>query len=99
MRKWLILLIVLVIAGLIFEEWHGKKKTDVIVNILDSIPYIDTIAVKDGHTKQDIVTFTNAETSFSDMVEVYDLPYYNLKWSERKLLRGRPLRSSRVFKR
>lgn len=61
------------------------------MNILDSIPYIDAIAVKDGNTKQEIVTFTNVDPSFSDMVDVYDLPYYHkLKWSERKLLRGKP---------
>ena len=90
MRKWLILLIVLVIAGLIFGEWHGKKKTNVIVNILDSIPYIDAIAVKDGNTKQEIVTFTKVDPSFSDMVDVYDRPYYNLIRSEKKLLKGKP---------
>ena len=90
-RKWITLIIVLVIAGLIFGNWLGKKKTNVIVNILDRIPYIDAIAVKDGNTKQEIVTFTNVDPSFSDMVEVYDLPYYHkLKWSERKLLRGKP---------
>lgn len=90
-RKWITLIIILVIAGLIFGYWQGQKKTNVIVNILDSIPYIDAIAVKDGNTKQEIVTFTNVDPSFSDMVDVYDLPYYHkLKWSERKLLRGKP---------
>ena len=99
-RKWITLIIVLVIVGLIFGNWQGKKKTNVIVNILDSIPYIDAISVKDGNTKQEIVTFTNADPSFSDMVDVYDMPYYHkLKWSERKLLRGETLRRGGVFKR
>ena len=90
-RKWITLIIVLVIVGLIFGNWQGKKKTNVIVNILDSIPYIDAIAIKDGNTKQEIATFTNVDPTFSAMVEVYDLPtYYDLKWSERKLLKGKP---------
>ena len=76
---------------MIFGDWQGQKKINVIGNILDSIPYIDAIAIKDGNTKQEIATFTNVDPSFSAMVEVYDLPtYYDLKWSERKLLRGKP---------
>ena len=90
MRKWLILIIVLAIGGTIFGIWQEKKKTKIIVNVLDSIPYIDSITVKDGETKQNILTFTNVDPSFSNMVEIYDLPYYDLKWSERKLLRGKP---------
>ena len=90
MRKWLIVIIVFAIEGTLFGTWLGQKKTKVIVNILDSIPYIDAITVKDGETKEEILAFTNADPHFSDMIEIYDLSYYDLKWSERKLLKGKP---------
>lgn len=35
-------------------------------------------------------TLKNTDSSFSGILEIYDLPYYDLKWEERKLLKGKP---------
>lgn len=63
---------ILVIGGLIFGIWLGEKNTKVIVNILDSIPDIDSIMVKEGETKENILAFTNVDPSFSNMVDGFN---------------------------
>lgn len=91
MRKSIILIIgILLGAALIGTGWLEYRNTKVIEEILNNYPYIDSISVKDGKTKEEILTFTSLDPSFSDTVELYKLSYHGLKWSERKLLKGKP---------
>jgi hypothetical protein len=90
MRKWVILIAVIAFGGAMFVTWLEERKPKVIGDILYSIPDIDSIAVKDGKTKEEILILTNLETYSSGMVEIFELPYKDLKWSERKLLKGEP---------
>ncbi|MFJ7936325.1 hypothetical protein [Sporosarcina sp. NPDC096371] len=93
MRKWVILIIVIVLGGAMFITWLEERNLKVTGNTLNSIPDIDSIVVKDGKTKEEeVLTLTNAGTSFSpSMAEIYELPIIDLKWSERKLLKGEPI--------
>lgn len=90
MRKWVILIVVISLGGVIFGTWLEQRKNAVVGNILNSVQLIDSIRVKDGESKEEILTFTKLDPSFFDMVEIYKLPYKDLKWSERKLLKEKP---------
>lgn len=90
MRKWVILIIIIAIGGILFGTFLEQKKPKVVGKILNSIPFIDSITVKDGKTKEEILTLTNLDPSISDMAEIYKLPYLDLKWAERKLLKKDP---------
>ncbi|MFS0674722.1 hypothetical protein [Ornithinibacillus sp. 179-J 7C1 HS] len=58
-------------------------------NIIDSVPIIDSITAKDGKTKEEILTVTTSDDSFDKMVEIYHF-YYDLKWSEKVILKDDP---------
>lgn len=90
MKKWLILFIVIILGGLIFVSWQEEKKVNEMVQILDRIHSIDLIIVKDGKSREELLNFTSSDSSFSKMADIYHMPYYDLKWSERKLLNEEP---------
>jgi len=90
MRKWIIFFIVIVLGGLIFVAWEEEKKDKEVVKILDRIPFVDSILVKDGKSEEKLLDFTSLDSSFLQMVNVYQKPYYDLKWSEKKLLKEEP---------
>ena len=90
MRKWIIFFIVIVLGGLIFVAWEEEKKDKEVVKILDRIPFVDSILVKDGKSEEKLLDFTSSDSSFLQMVNVYQKPYYDLKWSEKKLLKEEP---------
>lgn len=58
-------------------------------NIIDSVPIIDSITAKDGKTKEEILTVTTSDDSFDKMVDIYHF-YYDLKWSEKVILKDDP---------
>lgn len=49
--------------------------------------------VKDARTGKQIIEFTRKDDLFSEMINIYQLPYYDLTWSERKLLKHKPFRT------
>lgn len=65
MRKWVLVIIVIVLGGAIFGTWLEQRKTKDIVNVLNSIPLIDSITVKNGKTKEEMLTLTNVDPFFS----------------------------------
>ena len=90
MRKWIIFVIVIVLGGLIFISWEEEKKDKEVVQILDRIPFIDLIVVKDGKSGEKLLDFTSLDSTFSQMVNVYQKPYHDFKRSEKKLLKEEP---------
>jgi len=48
------------------------------------------VIVKDAQTGKQIIEFTRENNLFSEMINIYKLPYYDLTWSERKLLNYEP---------
>lgn len=90
MRKWVILIIVIAVGGVVLGTWLEQRKPAVVGNVLNSVQLIDSIKVQDGKTKENILTLTKLDSSFSDTVEIYKLPYKDLKRSERKLLNVEP---------
>lgn len=98
MKKWGIVLLVIVLVGISIFTWQERNTTKYMVNILNNIPSIDSLVVIDGKTKEELIKFASKEEFFSVMVNVYKLPYYNLKWSEKKLLKEDPVLVIEYFK-
>ena len=89
-QRWSILILVIILGIVLFTEYKDQQRMMATVDISDSIPFIESIVIKDGKTKDEILTLTDTESSFSEMVDIYDSPIHYLKWSERKLLKGDP---------
>lgn len=90
MRKWK-LWILTFIVGLAHFLLSPERKINVIGTILSSSPYVDSLTVKEGATKNEILFLSDgAEPLFSEMANLYLLPYTDLTWSDRKLLKGDP---------
>jgi len=90
MRRWIILIIIIALGGAIWWGWVAQKNDSIVAKIMDSAQYIDSITVKDGKTKEEILGFTKLDSVFPDMVEVYKQPYRQLVRSEKNLLQGEP---------
>ncbi len=85
-KKWGIALIMISLSGAFFLAWQDYNKTSYMGSILSDIPSIDSVIVKDAQTGNQLIEFTRKDDLFSEMVDIYMLPYYDLTWSERKLL-------------
>lgn len=90
-KSWVIvgLIILNILGGALFSDWINEKKLTKMGTIIESIPEIDAIRVKDGKTSDEVLTLTNSEPFFDEMVDIYGV-YTELKWSERKLLKKDP---------
>ena len=86
MKKWIFLIIFFVLGGVIFLVWSDQNKTNYTGGILNSIPLVELIIVKDSETDKQIFEFTQKNDFFNDMVNIYKHPYFELKQSEKKLL-------------
>lgn len=73
-----------------FLDWREQNKTNYIGEILDSIPSIDLIIVKDSESDKSLFEYTNKDPFFMDIVNIYKHSYYELKQSEKKLLNKEP---------
>jgi hypothetical protein len=91
MRKWLVLLIVMILGIASFLDWQDRSKSKHIVNILNSIPTIEKISAKEVASGKELFQMTKTDPSFSVVVNVFQLPYMELKWSEKKLVKQDPL--------
>ena len=91
MKKWILLLLCFVLVAAFFLDWREQKKTNYTKEILDSISLVDLIMIKDSETEKPIAKYTNEDDFFNEMVNVYKHPYYELKQSERKLLKKQPV--------
>lgn len=86
MKKWALIIIFIVLGVVFFLVWSDQNKTNYIGGILNSIPAVDLIIVKDSETDKQIFEFTQENDLFNDMVNIYKRPYLELKQSEKKLL-------------
>jgi hypothetical protein len=90
MKGWKIILPVVILGVILFFVWQEQREKSMIGNLLESVSDIDSVIIKDGKTSKKILTLTNSEPVFSELVNIYDAPYHDLKWSERKLLKNDP---------
>ena len=91
MKKWGFVFIVLVLGGIIIASWQEQIKTKHIVNILERIQSVDLIRVQDSQTHKLLIEYTDKNTSFSEMVDIYKYPYYELKGTEKELVNQDPV--------
>ncbi|MCZ8538200.1 hypothetical protein M9R32_13470 [Paenisporosarcina quisquiliarum] len=90
MKKWGFVFIVLVLGGIIIASWQEQIKTKYIVNNLESIQSVDLIRVQNSQTDKLLMEYTDKNASFSEMVNIYKYPYYELKGTEKKLVNKDP---------
>lgn len=69
--------------------WERENRLDVMGNIIDSIPDIDSIAVRDGKTNDQMTRFLDTNDPFDELVDTYNF-YYDLNWKENNLLKDDP---------
>lgn len=91
MKKWGVHFIIILLGVALIGTWQERIKTKYIVNILESIPSVDLIIVKDSETDKRLFEYTSKDAFFSEMVEIYEYPYYELKQSEKKLVNKDPV--------
>ncbi|MGB3262226.1 hypothetical protein [Paenisporosarcina sp.] len=91
MKKWGFVFIVLVLGGITIASWQEQIKTKHIVNNLESIQSVDLIRVLDSQTDNLFIEYTDKNASFSEMVDIYKYPYYELKGTEKKLVNKVPV--------
>jgi len=98
MKKWgIVVIIILILGGAAYAQWLSNKNTNVVVNILNSIPNVDSITVKDGNTKEELLAIPISDSSFSEIVEVYKFPYTHLKGSDKNILNEVPIAEVEYF--
>ena len=89
MQKRDFLLFLLVAIPLLFFSWKENKKSEFMMNVLESTFVADSLVINDTHAGEQIAVITRSDWFFHQMADVYK-QYYNLLWSERKLLKGDP---------
>ncbi|MGN7479570.1 hypothetical protein ACTHOQ_17200 [Solibacillus silvestris] len=90
MKKWVFLIIFFVLGVALFLTWTEQNKTNYIGGILNSIPSVDLIIVKDSATDNQIFEYTQNDDFFKDMVNIYDHFFVELNKSEKNLLNKEP---------
>lgn len=91
MRRWLwvISIGVIVLGWFIFDMWQGSSRDAIIGTALSS--NIDTISVRDTKTNEEILVFTDSDSAFTPMVEIYRFPYVQLERPDNKIFKEEPL--------
>ena len=69
--------------------WERENRLDVMGSIIDSIPDIDSIAVRDGKTNAQITRLSYTDDTFDELADTYGF-YYDLNWKENNLLNDNP---------
>jgi len=87
LKKWLLLIAILIVGGVLTNGLWNKWKVSAIGNVLSSSHLIDSVSIKDGTSKAEILTLSEKDPNFNDIVEIYARSYRDLKFSERKLLK------------
>ena len=91
MKKRIFFIMFFVLGVVFFLAWSDQNKTNYIGGIVNSIPTVDLIIVKDSETDKQVVEFTKENDFFNDMANIYKRPYRELKQSEKKLLNKKSL--------
>ncbi|MCM3721114.1 hypothetical protein [Solibacillus isronensis] len=91
MRRWLwvISIGVIVLGWSIFDMWQESSRDAIIGTALSS--NIDTISVRDTKTNEEILVFTDSDSAFTPMVEIYRFPYVQLERPDNKIFKEEPL--------
>ena len=91
MRRWLwvISIGVIVLGWFIFDMWQETSRDAIIGTALSS--NIDTISVRDSKTNEEILVFTDSDSAFTPMVEIYRFPYVQLERTDNKIFKEEPL--------
>ena len=91
MRRWLwvISIGVIVLGWFIFDMWQESSRDAIIGTALSS--NIDTISVRDTKTNEEILVFTDSDSAFTPMVEIYRFPYVQLERPDNKIFKEEPL--------
>lgn len=87
MRKWKILIIILILGGIAYADWLSYKESEALKYILNTSPDIDSITVKDGKTKEELLSFSNSDPAFSELANFYRR-YYTLESENKNILTG-----------
>ncbi|KGR73638.1 hypothetical protein [Ureibacillus manganicus] len=90
MRKWIILIIILILGGIIYSNWLSNKESEALKYILNTSLDIDSITVKDGKTKEELLSFSNSDPAFSELANFYSR-YYVLEGENKNILTGEPI--------
>ena len=75
---------IFIIIGIVFFAQH---KINFIGNILESTSFIDSIVIKDGKTKEELLTLTDTESSFSELVNIDKSPVHKLNYQKESYLK------------
>ncbi|SOC43742.1 hypothetical protein [Ureibacillus acetophenoni] len=90
MRKWGILIIIIILGGAIYIDWLSKKEFEVIGYILNTSPDIDSISIRDGKTKEELLAFSKSDSAFSELGLFYR-SILHLNGTEKDILNGETL--------
>ncbi|MFY3790788.1 hypothetical protein ACOQFO_03615 [Ureibacillus sp. MALMAid1270] len=85
-----IILIIIVILGVLILNWLSKRELDGLEHIMKTSPDIDSITVKDSKTNEELLTFSNSDPAFTDLVNVHET-FYILEGEDKKIVTGEPV--------
>lgn len=80
-RKYIILILIFFAVGCFI--WQERSKSLRMVHILDSIPNIEKIFVKDNHTNDLLLEFDENHTGFNHLRDSTYKNFYELNWQEK----------------
>ncbi|HJB24535.1 MAG TPA: hypothetical protein H9946_10380 [Candidatus Jeotgalibaca pullicola] len=89
-KNWLLPIIIIILIGIILYGWQRNIRYEEMAKSLSSIPFVDSILVKDAKNEEKILNLTQEDPIFDELKNIYQT-YYDLDWSQRKLLNGEPL--------
>ena len=90
MKKWIFFIIIVMLGGLIFTNWLSQRELDGLKHIMKTSPEIDLITVKDSKTNEELLTFSNPDPAFKDLVNVYE-NFHILEGKDKKIVTGQPV--------